>query len=170
MERTLQETLAIAENSENAEVIELSGDLVLLRTKDMPEFAFLMWTNRDSGTFFHLSFKMPKIHKSEAYLVTCVCCHPWSCGIQDEPETSEDGYEEWEKEKEAEFKLLLSSACQEHGITTMFVRNAKSWQESPENIQVLEADKYFDEMCELYGRQTIYSALSFIDFDESIMD
>ncbi len=167
----LYELIEKMEGGENVEVItvEKEGEnSVLLRSKEMPEFAFLMWPKPDSvGTYTNLVFKLVNYGESEKYTLVSGKYASEFYGIED---VSDRPIKELQKEYREKFIETISSVCIQNGIKIVFVERIDNWIERYGNInEVRFADisDHQNEMLELYGRKKIRESLRFINYEKS---
>lgn len=157
--------------AEDVELIDVqtTGDaLVLLRSKKMPEFAFVLWTTRLTTTQAQMSFRYAGERRSFDYSVVCACCPSEGYGKQVPPEYleySEERKKEWMTAERGSFKAAVQEACRAGAIQTVFLRRADGWRKhygDLAGVEVAEAREHVQACCELYGRRTIREALRFI--------
>jgi hypothetical protein len=142
------------ELSDKVELIDLpvTGiSLCLLRPRLTPEFAFVMWVDRDSGTYSQMVLRNTGTgkhadeawHSRQAYLVVCACCGVETYGFDFSPfESNKPEYKDSESYK----------------------REWKKWQASEEGQayaskekQLAEAfKKAIVESCQKNGITTIF--------------
>lgn len=167
---SIHEAVSQCKEAGNVELIDIpvGGDpIVLLRTKEMPEFAFVMWVDKHSGTFSQMAFEGSEHGRDYRYLVVCACCGSETYGLECPKGRDE---KEWEKEMAVPFKQAIVKTCREKGISVLFMRRADSWSDhygDVKGLEVVEAMKHKDAMCELYGRKVVREVLQFIDMDKS---
>ena len=167
----IQAALKVAKHAENVEVIELAleGDQrVLVRSKNMPEFAFLLWSDHRPSTHSWLGLDLPDTpYENSSYPVVCACCDTEIYGVTKPGNVGDDRnsdvYKEWSSGLGQAFKHVLSETCKKNGITTIFMRRASSWYHGElDNIKIVEAMNYQEAILELYGRQVIRVNTKFI--------
>lgn len=146
----------------NIELVDIAfGDqpVSLLRFKEMPEFAFLVWVNCPAPTSGKHTLTFKGVEGE--FRIVCLCCCCKGSGIQ-KPASGEKDKEhsEWAKMGRAELKKVLVPVCKDKGIQTIFFRHAEFWTESleTEGINGVEADRYEDAMLELHGRKIVKNA------------
>lgn len=149
---SLNTAIQEAVGGEDVELIDLAirGEPVaLLRTKKMPEYAFLMWKRTGARkTLTQIAFRtseQPNFQRRFAAI--CLCC----------------GYD-------GALGPLLAVACERYGITTLFARKADQYQQMGDvvkNIRFVEAWKHRNAYEELYGRAVVEQNLQFIDYANS---
>ncbi len=167
---SIQAALKVAKHAENVEVIELAleGDQrVLVRSKAMPEFAFLVWSDHQSSTHSWLGLDLPDTsYENSSYQVVCACCGTHTYGVSkpgDVGESDSEGYKEWSNGLGQVFKCVLQETCKKNGITTIFMRRASSWHYGElDGIKIVEASGHQNAMLDLYGRQVIQANTEFI--------
>ncbi len=180
---TIQTALKTARNANNVEVIELplEGDQrVLVRSKLMPEYAFLLWSSHRSGTRSWLGLDIPcrkdsgvSDHRSASYQVVCACCDTQTYGVNKPEgigESDSEAYKLWSKELGKKFIHVLKDTCKTHGIKIVFVRRAEAWNRQHsvmDGIQIVEAMQYQDAMLDLYGRRIVEANTRFISRETS---
>ena len=164
----------MVESVTNIELIDvpIKGDsIVLLRTKEMPEFAFVMWVQRNTSTLSQMVFQVPNERGSQ-YPVVCACCASEQYGLEPPVSQTEDN-EQWKKWAEnlaMKFGESIASVCHSNGVHTIFMRRAKSWNGhygDVDGLQVIEAKDHRNALLELHGRKIVRDALCFIDFSSS---
>ncbi len=168
---SVQEALKAAKYAENVEVIELpleGHQRVLVRSKAMPEFAFLVWSDYKSGTFSWLGLDLPDTikHDDSAYPVLCACCETQTYGVavpKRVGKTESMPYVKWADQLGKAFRCTLEETCKKNGITTIFMRKANSWDYGDLNgIEITEASNHQEKMLEHYGRKVIQMSTKFI--------
>ena len=168
----IQTALQTALHAENVEAIELAlegNQRVLVRSKAMPMFAFMVWSEHRSGTFSWLGLDIPKDSKGMAdYQVVCACCGTQVYGIT-KPESLKDndaeGWKQFKTEHGKTFKLVLTETCKRYGITTVFMRRASAWdnQYGPiDGVRFAEAREFQKVMLELYSSKVVEEHTKFI--------
>lgn len=167
MRPSIEEAICQTENTENVEIIEVPfpGDRrVLLRVKEMPEFAFFIWADKFYVSHSDIVFRMPNDGQSKHYVVLCAFCSSEIYGL--DPAV-------WESrlhEMQPKFREAVLETCRKYGITTVFMCDAGMWTHhygDVEGLQIVEASEHKKAMQELYGRKHIREALRFIDYDHS---
>lgn len=165
---SIQAALKVAKHAENVEVIELALEghqRVLVRSKAMPEFAFLVWADHQSSTYSWLGLDLPNGEdKNSSYQVVCACCGTHIYGVSKPGDISgSEGEEEWSNGLGQVFKHVLEETCKKNGVTTIFMRRASNWQyEKLDGIKIVEASGHQNAMLDLYGRQVIQANTKFI--------
>lgn len=166
---TIHEVVRQIESITGVELIDVpvEGDAItLLRTRSMPEYAFVMWVHRNTSTLSQMVFRAPS---HDRYPVVCACCPSAIYGMQSPTEDAVER-DKWEKEMASRFKQALISTCQACGVKTLFMRRAEAWSRqygNTEGLAIVEASKHRDAMYELYGRKIVSDALQFIDYSSS---
>ncbi|MEK9155256.1 MAG: hypothetical protein AAB839_01265 [Patescibacteria group bacterium] len=154
--------------AEDVELIDIptTGDaLVLLRSKKMPEFAFVLWTTRLTTTRAQMSFRYSGERRSFNYSVVCACCPSEGYGKQIPSERSEERKKEWAAAEKKSFGAAMQEVCRVNAIRTIFMRRADSWRDrygDLVDVEVVEACNHAEAYGELYGRRTVREALRFI--------
>jgi len=150
---SLQGVIRETTGGEDVELLDLAvrGDSVtLLRTKKMPEYAFLMWKFSGArSTLTQIAFKTPGSDSFERrFAAVCLCCGGTG-----------------------ELAPLLNVACERYGITTIFARKADRSRDMGDDvaksIRFVEAWKHREAYEELYGREVVEQNLQFIDYANS---
>lgn len=100
MPRNLCELIAAADGAENVEIIELDDETALLRSKELPDIAFVMWRDRQFGTAAVMRFR-GAVTREEGCCVVCACCR-----------------------RKKPFRDMVFDACHTHGISTILMRKA----------------------------------------------
>jgi len=167
---TIQAALKVAKHAENVEVIELALEgyqRVLVRSKAMPEFAFLVWSDYRGSTYSWLGLDLPGTSdRYSSYQVLCACCGTHVYGVskpEDVGEIDSDGYNEWSNGLGQVFKSTLEETCKKNGITTIFMRRASNWHYSKfDGINIVEAWAHQNAMMFQYGRQVVQANTEFI--------
>jgi hypothetical protein len=142
----------ILSNNISLEVIEIAqqNEYVIIRSKEMPKFAFLMVASGLAGTKWQISFHLPDGTSSECYPVACVC---ESCGVNKKT------------------KDLIAEACNNSGIRILFVRESGYWRGLGESktglTYVIEANRHIEWMERNHNITIIKNATSFIDYRKS---
>lgn len=167
----IHSVIRCAEFAEDVELIDIhvaGNDFVLLRSKKMPEFAFMLWTTELTTTMSQMSFRYSGGRRSFDYSVVCACC-PSELKNQKKPSEVEKECEEWKKAEAMKFKEALLEACRQNSITKVFMRCAGFWNGHYGNIAgvvIVEASEYWktynETYGEFYGRRTIRESLRFI--------
>ena len=166
----IQEALKIAKHTENVEVIELplEGDQrVLVRSKLIPEFAFMVWTDHQGSTYSWLGLDLPDEHSgNSSYQLVCACCNTETYGVtkpSDVGEPKSDSHQKWLADLGQKFRTVLEETCKKHGITTVFMRRVDKWDYGEvEGVRFAEAMCYQEVMLDLYGRIPVKNATQFI--------
>ncbi|MDP3995568.1 MAG: hypothetical protein Q8P78_03050 [bacterium] len=168
----IHDALKQAEFAANVELIDVPVEgaaIALLRTKEMPEFAFVMWVDVKTSTLSQMVFFMHDHGTSAHYPVVCACCSSERYGLKS-PTEDKEGEVAWETVLAAKFKAALAGACRANGVTTIFMRHANSWRKhygDAEGLIVVEALWHRDAFLNLYGRKVVRDALQFIDYSSS---
>ncbi|KKP32765.1 MAG: hypothetical protein A2312_01565 [Candidatus Staskawiczbacteria bacterium RIFOXYB2_FULL_32_9] len=116
--------------NERPEVIPVreNGDrIVLVRSKDLPQCAFLVYAGDRAGTYYQLSFNLLNGICSRQYTLVCICCSLETQGIEKPADVTGEQVESWKKCLRQEFRALLESACKSYGVKSVFVRLPKAW-------------------------------------------
>jgi len=138
--------------------------IVLVRMKACPEFAFVIFAEKNHGSLWNL-----RINGSRAFSVCCVCCGIESYGVE------LPDYEQEEERNSALWALQnqlrdgLNQLCKEHGISHLFFRKAELFEGKygpiPE-VAILEADEYSKAMLELYGSKQVEQACEILQLND----
>jgi hypothetical protein len=161
---SLHEVIRQAKFVGNVEIIDVpveGSPIALLRVKVMPEFAFVLWVTERTSTWSQLVFRMPWNGNSAGYPVVCACCPSEAYGL----EVPGMDIGSISKEKAPVFKSALVNTAQMHGIHTLFMRNASSWNEhygDAQGLSIKEAEDHRDAYGEWYGCRVIKEALQFM--------
>lgn len=132
--------------------------IVLLRAKEMPEYAFVMWAGDRRGTADQMVFSgADSFADSSQHTVVCACC---------EASWSEQSSEE-HRDSAVKFQEQLTKICNANNIHTVFMRRAGAWEGKPKGFRVIETDRHRDTLQDDYGRKTINASLQFIDYRRS---
>ena len=164
---SIHRVVRCAEFAEDVELIDIhvaGSAFVLLRSKKMPEFAFMLWTTEPTTTRSQMSFRYGSGRRSFDYSVVCACC---ASELRNQTAPSES-VEEWKKAEAEKFKSALCGACCQNSVTTVFMRRAQSWKEGYgviAGVEIVEASEYRQACGELYGRRTIAESFRFIHED-----
>lgn len=94
--------VAAADGAENVEIIDLDDETALLRSKELPDVAFVMWKARYSGTAAVMRLR-GRSQDEFGCLVVCACCR-----------------------RKPPFRNLLFETCNKFEINTVLMRKA-SW-------------------------------------------
>lgn len=138
IETTLHEVVRQA-SIDNVDIIDLpteQGLMALLRTQEMPEYAFVLYAQvptMDGDEI--MRFRMRDGSPSRGFAIVCACCH-------------------------AQFLRMIENKCHEYGIAGVIMRDA--WAADECSIVVAETFEHEHAMGELYGRKTIREVLKFI--------
>lgn len=139
---------------------------VLLRSSKTPEFAFVVLGKGTHRTQWELSLKLENGDSSRTFCLQCGCCSDEWIGLKP-PDTKEQA-----DEKRKRFAAKMEDVCTKHGIKTIFVRKASRWEEkygTSEAIKVYEANECRDKMSDVYGRNVVNAALSFLGEETNIL-
>lgn len=143
---------------------------VLLRSPKTPEFAFVVLGKGTHSTQWELSLKLENGDSSRTFCLQCGCCSDELIGLT--PPEQKEAVDAWRNEQRARFAAKMEDTCVAHGIKTIFVRKATRWQEkygTPEGVKVYEADKCHFVMSDMYGRNDVNTALSFLGKGTNIL-
>ena len=170
MKPSIEEIIQQAENIDNVEIIEVpfpGHRRVLLRVKEMPEFAFFVWAQEFYVAQSDIVFCMPNNDRSKKYMILCARCSSEVYGLPAEDKSM------WKWQKEVmrpKFTRVVLDTCHKHGVATLFMCHAEAWKDHygvDESLQVVEASEHREAMQALYDHTTIRKALRFIDYDLS---
>ena len=153
--------------TENVELIEVPvpGDsITLLRAKEMPEYAFVLWTSRKTSTMSQLF-----LHDvDQKFTVTCACCDSETYGLT--PPEKEEEHLKWKNQMIEQFRNALTYTAFSNGIHTLFMRKAGSWNDhygQVSGLRIVEAYEHIPSYKEFYNKDDAKRHLSFIDYDQS---
>lgn len=192
----IQETIAHAGIEDHVEAVTFdiaAGKLALVRSRHLPEFAFLVWADnsiRRGSTFSWLN--IAKREYKQGHQVFCPCCGHlegkqyegetatedytlWCKRWEHFPyherprfvgETETEGYKAWKLARRVEFAQKLVTACREHDIATVFVRDTKHAELMRKQLRGFPtacAWLWEDAVLEMYGRKAIREHMNFFD-------
>ncbi|KKU90836.1 MAG: hypothetical protein UY23_C0006G0045 [Candidatus Jorgensenbacteria bacterium GW2011_GWA1_48_11] len=167
---TLHEAVRRAAFATNVEVIDVpiqGSPLCLLRTTELPEFAFAMAAVQSPGAHCQMALKMPNSERSGLYAVICACCPSERHGLRPPANATTKQRKAWEEELAREFKTAIASACRANGIIVLFVRRAPSWPiryGRLDGITIHEAKSHQEAVIKHYPFEVVQRALRFIDY------
>lgn len=169
---SIQEGLKVARHTENVEAIELQLEghqRVLVRSKAMPEFAFLVWATYRAGTYSWLGLDlMNDKDKNSAYPIVCACCETQTYGVTVPKKVGKPGgksYRRWADKLGKVFKCTLEETCKNNGITTVFMRKADSWDYGDiDGIEIAEASAHQNAMMDQYSHKVVMRNTKFISW------
>lgn len=171
MRPSVPEVLRQAAGAENMEIFDVPvacKPIVLLRAKEMPDCAFVVWSANRSSTASQIAFHLTAGGVSEHYSVVCACCRSEVYGLKP-PQDPIMGITValWLTQQ---FSEAIADTCRANGITTVFMRKAGCWTErygDMEGIAVVEAKDWLRTMSERFERQALLDAFKCIDIEAS---
>lgn len=170
--QTLYDLVPKMEGGENVEILEIEvmgQNPVLLRNKEMPEFAFLVWPEANvHQTYTQFIFRLRDYTESEKYTVLSGGYSSEALGLEsiDDDKT----LKEFCQELTEKFKTAISEACEKNNVQIVFVERAEAWNSRYKDIQgvvFMDISDHQDAMLDLYGRRKIRECLRFIDYSKS---
>ncbi len=166
--------------SQTAQEVPLEADqldhgndgMTILSSSLMPEFGLLLNSRSGKGHRWWLVFNTTdEAASTAAFLFKCMCCRPeikYSVGVE-RCDIIKD--EARSRVLAARFRRDLEDVCKRRGITTLFVRNAKAWDDKPygplDGIELVEADQMRKRMEEKYPTATVDKAFACISWERS---
>ncbi len=137
------------------------GGMIILASPLMPEFGLLIAAESGYDHRWKLAFDTTDEEaQSTWFLFKCMCCRP-EIPSEERCEAMQD--EKRSRTYAARFRRDLEDLCKEHGITTIFVRNAHAWDNKPygalDGIELVEASEMRQVMEDKYSAETVDKAL-----------
>jgi len=153
---------------ETLEVIPVNkqGDrVVLLRLRQHPEQAFLVYADKRTGTYWQLRINDSPSH----YSICCTCCGIEKRGVK-LPENKEDQDKLIEQLASA-FLTELEQLCTKHQIKTLLTRHAdqfeKRYKKTISGVNIVEADKYSRILIQESGANQVREAMRKIKINDN---
>lgn len=147
------------------EVVKMNdrhSSMALLRAKAMAEYAFVAWSQPGAMGRRRITIRLAEKTESQQFGIVCGCCIRWIPGC---PHNEVSDREDWMKEAAKMWYPQFVDVCKALGISTIFVRKNRAWEESygkVDDLRVIGAGDHFDAYLDLYGRKTVRSELAFI--------
>lgn len=177
--KTIHEAIRAARFTENVELIDVptrGEGIVLLRSREMPLCAFVMWKQIDTTTLSQMVLAS-NVDQGGAdrriesrYSVVCACCASERYGIEEPGGLSEKEQEKWFRKMAGEFRDQLVRVALENGIRVVFMRRASAWGKhygDTGGLMVVEACYHLPLLFAMYPRELIKRELRFIDYRRS---
>ncbi len=161
----LSEAVYFTSKASKLEVIRVKeverGEIVLLHSELVPEFAWLIWNDSEIATRWQISLNLK--YGSELnrplppYALVCLCC-----GLKGGFKEHLSVGTQIKRNIEA-----IDAVCSLHKIKALFVRQADDSLAKNFQVKLIEGNKYLESLSLFYKPEIVTQALSFINKEKS---